>query len=137
MVSLSLLSFLFAELSLTPTNLSTVLESMDDSLWGVFSHYINIPFSKQLKIRSQYSSDKECKQAAIIYFISSHPAPSWKLVAHALYQMRDDSSLRALHRLQQLFPTGTGKFAILQKVFAVCHFFAESYYFITKPIPPA
>ena len=102
---------MFPELSLTPENFSTVLDGMDDGLWDGFSIYVNIPFSEQQRIKSQYSSSRERKQAAINSLISGHPAPSWRLVAHALYQMGtwsgDDSCHRALDRLQQLFPTGT------------------------------
>ena len=105
---------MFPELSLTPENLSTVLDSMDDGLWWVFGLYVNIPGSEQERIQSQYSSDRERKQATINYLISGHPALSWRLVAHALYQMGTwlgggdvDSCHRALDCLQQLFPTGT------------------------------
>ena len=110
-VSISVSPVVFPELSLTSHNLSTVLDSMEDGLWDMFSRYVNMPESEVNRIRSKYSSDKECKQAAIDYLISSHPAPSWRLVARALYQMGirmwDDSPHRALGRLQQLFPTGT------------------------------
>ena len=103
---------MFPELSLTPENLSTVLDSMDDGLWELFSHYVNIPDSERERIRSQYSSNREHKHAGINSLISGHPALSWRLVAHALYQMGGlyttaDSCHRALDRLQQLFPTGT------------------------------
>ena len=100
-------SCVFPELSLTPENLSTVLDSMDDGLWEGFSRYVNIPASERARVQSQYSSSRERKQAAINYLISGHPAPSWRLVAHALYRMSSDSCHRALDRLQQLFPTGT------------------------------
>ena len=104
-------SCVFPELSLTPENLSTVLDSMDDGLWGRFSDYVNIPCSEQERIQSQYSSNRERKQAAINSLNSGHPALSWRLVAHALYQMGPvcggDSNHKALDRLQQLFPTGT------------------------------
>ena len=103
-VSISVSPVVFPELSLTSHNLSTVLDSMSDDLWDWFSRFVNIPISERQKIKSQYSSDKERKQAAIDYLISSHPVPSWRLVARALYQMWDD---RALGCLQQLFPTGT------------------------------
>ena len=107
-VSISVSPVVFPELSLTSHNLSTVLDSMDDGLWDDFSYDVNIPESEVERIRSKYSSDKECKQAAIDYLISSHPAPSWRLVANALYQITwTDSPHRALARLQQLFPTGT------------------------------
>ena len=108
-VSISVSPVVFPELSLTSHNLSTVLDSMKDWMWDGFSRYVNIPQSEVERIRSKYSmaSDKECKQAAIDYLISSHPAPSWRLVANALYQIWEDSSHRALGRLQQLFPTFT------------------------------
>ena len=103
--------FVFLEGSVTSHNLSTILNIMDDSLWEVFSHYINTPKSERIRMGSKYSNDKERKQAVSDYFISSHPAPSWRLVARALYQMGwvvgRESSHRALTHLQQLFPTGT------------------------------
>ena len=120
---------MFPELSLTPENLSTVLDSMDDGLWNGFSQYVNIPVSEQQRIKSQYSSGRERKQAAINSLISGHPAPSWRLVAHALYQMGlyyGDSCYRALDRLQQLFPTGTATPCSVcmcsESVFDVCIF---------------
>ena len=111
-VSISVSPVVFPELSLTSHNLSTVLDSMDDDLWEWFSEDVNIPRSEVERIRSKYSSNKERKQAAIDYLISSHPAPSWRLVARVLYRMGiyrydDDSPHRALAHLQQLFPTGT------------------------------
>ena len=110
-VSISVSPVVFPELSFTSHNLSTVLDSMDDDLWGVFSRRVNIPECEVERIRSKYSSAKERKQAAIDYLICSHPALSWRLVASALYQMViwtiDDSPHRALAHLQQLFPTGT------------------------------
>ena len=100
--------------SLTPENLSTVVESMPNSLWEEFSHYVNIPNSESEKIRKQHSSHRECKQATSHHLISTHPSPSWILVAHALYQMgsrkgvgEGESCHKALDCLQQKFPTGT------------------------------
>ena len=108
-VSISVSPVVFPELSLTSHNLSTVLDSMRDGLWNLFSFHVNIPRSEVERIRSKYFSNKERKQAAIDYLISSHPALSWRLVASALYQIGiwDDSPHRALGHLQQLFPTGT------------------------------
>ncbi|CAI8051299.1 hypothetical protein GBAR_LOCUS28097, partial [Geodia barretti] len=98
------------EASLTPENLSTVLDIMSCGLWRKFGRYANIPDSELDRIKEQCTSDRECKQALILSFISSHPAPSWTLVAWALYMTErdeeDGSCLRALDHLQQLFPTG-------------------------------
>ncbi|CAI8042070.1 hypothetical protein GBAR_LOCUS23370 [Geodia barretti] len=99
-----------AEASLTPENLSTVLDIMSGGLWRSFGGFANIPDSELDRIKEQCTSDRECKQALILSFISSHPAPSWTLVARALYMTErsesEGSSLRALDHLQQLFPTG-------------------------------
>ena len=94
--------------TLTPDNLTRVLEIMEDGRWYVFAAYINLPDSEQDKIMSQHASDRDRKLALPHVFISAHPTPSWELVAHALYQVgRDgDSCHRALEYLQQHFPTG-------------------------------
>ena len=97
---------MFPDPSLTPENLSTVLDSMKDELWSVFSRYVNIPYSEREKIGVQYRSDSQHKQAAIPHLISTHPSLSWRIVTDALYRMMEDSSHRALDHLQQKFPTG-------------------------------
>ena len=95
--------------TLTPDNLTRVLEIMEDRRWHFFAAYINLPDSERNKIRSQHASDRDRKLALPHVFISAHPTPSWELVAYALYQMgiNDDSCHRALEYLQQHFPTGT------------------------------
>ena len=110
--SLHYLSLFLSDPSLTPVNLSKVLDIMTDRLWREFGAYVNIPRFETDRIEEQCTSDKECKQALIHSFLSSHPAPSWTLVAWALYMTEyygngDRSCLRALDLLQQLFPTGT------------------------------
>ena len=102
---------MFADPSLTPENLSTVLDIMEHRLWAAFCRGVNVPESEIEQIRRQYPSNRERKQAAIPHLISTHPSLSWRLVANALYQMGiwagiGDSSHRALDHLQQLFPTG-------------------------------
>ena len=103
---------MFPDPSLTPENLSTVLDSMSDKQWKEFGGYANIPYSELQRIGRQYSSEREKKQAVIHSLTSTHPALSWTLVARALYNTadtrNDESCLRALDRLQQLFPTGIG-----------------------------
>ena len=106
---------MFPESSLTPENLSTVLHIMDDYLWELFGQLVNISVSEMDRIRGQYSSDRDRKQALIPYLISKHPSLSWTIVARALYQLvtwpwvtgsHGDSCHGALDVLQQLFPTG-------------------------------
>ena len=101
----------FPDPSLTPENLSTVLDSMSDQRWEWFCRYASIPEFQLRRIRREYSSERERKQAVIHSLTSTHPALSWTRVAHALYwaawNTHDESCLTALERLQQLFPIGT------------------------------
>ena len=101
----------FPDPSPTPENLSTVLESMSDEQWEWFGRCANIPESELKRIMRKYSSEKEKKQAVTHSLTSTHPALSWTRVAHALYwtawSKNDESCLRALDHLQQLFPIGT------------------------------
>ena len=100
---------MFPDPSLTPENLSTVLDSMRDEQWKKFGGYANIPLSEREKIDKQCSSEREKKQAIIHSLTSTHPALSWTLVARAIYKTAwYESCLRALDCLQQLFPTGIG-----------------------------
>ena len=131
----------FPEASLTPENLSTVLDIMSDGLWRRFGGYANIPDSEMERIEARCTSDRECKQALILSFISSHPAPSWTLVAWALYiTERGDSdegngsSLRALDRLQQLFPTGTVDFLGWLTLPSTCTLYSHAGRFRSKQI---
>ena len=108
---------MFPDPSLTPENLSSVLDIMEDWLWDIFSQYVNIPQSEINEIKGKCSSDAERKKTVIPHLISTHPSLSWRLVAHSLYQMvicpyvtvygvGADSGHRALDYLQQKFPTG-------------------------------
>ena len=128
-LSISVSPVVFPELSLTPHNLSTVLDSMDDGLWNYFGVYVNIPQFERERIRRQYSSDSERKQAVISSLISSHPALSWRLVANALYQLGlatvyhggDGASChRALDHLQKLFPTGIYMYIVFSILLLTC-----------------
>ena len=107
---------MFPDPSLTPENLSTVLDSMSDNQWKKFGGYANMPESEREKIGRQYSSEREKKQAIIHSLTSTHPALSWTLVARALYETAwlgdAESCLRALDCLQQLFPTGIGIYTL-------------------------
>ena len=77
-----------------------------------------IPSPLLNEISSQHVSDKERKMAVIDLLATSHPAPTWLLVAHALYQMYggDDSCHKALRHLQSKFPTGNNLLIIIQLI---------------------
>ena len=130
---------MFPDASLTPENLSTVLDIMSDGLWRRFGEYTNILDSEMERIKEQCTSDRECKQALIHSFISTHPAPSWTLVAWALYMTEldyngDGSCLRALDHLQKLFPTGTVDFLGWLTLPSTCTLYSHAGRFRSKQI---
>ena len=48
---------------------------------------LNIPYSKQQEIRDHYPTEDQRRAAAIEHWLSTHPVPSWKLVARALQEI--------------------------------------------------
>ena len=78
----------FLEPSLSLTNLTTLMENVNDrmfSQWWFIGLWLNIPQSKLNAIKNQYSSPDQCSRACWDLYITDHPSPSWKRVAHALY----------------------------------------------------
>ena len=108
---MSLLHYFLTEPSLTRENLKRVLENLSDDLWEEFGGSVNTPEPEREKIKQICSSDRERKLALIDSFMAYHPAPSWILVAKAVFLTgwgfgNDQSCQWTLDLLQQLFPTG-------------------------------
>jgi len=72
------------EATLTVANLCSVLEEVEE--WESLSYYLDVPGSIQREIKKK-SNEKECKQAMLEEWRKHHPAPSWMLVADALYRV--------------------------------------------------
>ena len=64
---------------------------------------LQIPFSKQRDIWQQYASGPHRNRAYMDYWITHHPAPSWKLIAISLWVARE---LKALEVVQKLYFKG-------------------------------
>ena len=80
--------------TLTLTALSELLKDVD---WFELSDRLDIPESVDDTIRDQYFGDKEAKARAYSdWFLSQHPAPSWELVAYALYSAEEHDTLAVL-----------------------------------------
>ena len=99
------------EPSLTLNNLTSALEGLaEDGDWYYLAIDLNIPYSKVEHIRVQFQSIKHCKEEYLKEFLKSHPAPSWWVVAEALYQMgclKDNPAYHtALERVVSMYPTG-------------------------------
>ena len=73
------------EPSLTPHNLTTALDTLPNKVWHDFGDWIDVPRSKRDNIKYQYRYDGERKSALLHTYLTSHPAPSWQHITHALF----------------------------------------------------
>ena len=99
------------EPSLTLDHLTSALEGLaEDEDLEYLAVYMNIPRSKRNHINTQFQSNKHRKEESLKEFLKSHPAPSWWVVAEALYRMgwRTDNPAyhTALERVVSMYPTG-------------------------------
>ena len=99
------------EPNLTLDHLTSVLEGLaEDEDWDILARFMNIPYSKIEHIRVQVWRNKHCKEESLKEFLKSHPAPSWWVVAEALYLMgwqTDNPAYHtALERVVSMYPTG-------------------------------
>ena len=53
--------------------------------WDDLGRYLRVPSSIRSEIKKRYSDDTQCKQVMLEEWRNHHPAPSWMLVAYALY----------------------------------------------------
>ena len=88
-----------AEPSLTLDNLTSVLDGVEDmdGVGGVVL-FLQIPYSKQHELQQQYDG-RELKRAYATFYLTRHPAPSWRIVALALWQAREHGALEVVQKL--------------------------------------
>ena len=87
------------EPSLTLDNLTSVFDGVEnmDGISGVAA-WLHIPDSKQDELQQQYDR-QQIKRAFSAYFMSHHPAPSWLIVANALWRTKQHGALEVVQKL--------------------------------------
>ena len=65
---------------------------------GGVATFLHIPDSKRNTIKRQYSSISQRRLQYCRYWLSDHPAPSWLVVADALYIRREHGALDVLQK---------------------------------------
>ena len=83
------------EPSLTLDNLTSVLDEVEN-MDGV-ADWLHIPRSKRGKLKQQYDR-QQIKRAFSAYFMSHHPAPSWLIIANALWE-KEHGALEVVQKL--------------------------------------
>ena len=64
--------------------------------------YLHVPYSIRREIKWKYSHYKQRKQAMLEEWCNHHPAPSWMLVANALYTKEIGLEFGKYHKLLQV-----------------------------------
>ena len=70
--------------------------------WDDLARYLGVPESIQKAIKKKYSTVAQCKQAMLEEWRNHHPAPSWMLVANALYSGYICGEWGKYHKVLQL-----------------------------------
>ena len=84
------------EPSLTLDNLTSVLDGVVNIV--SVANWLQIPDSKQVQLHQQYDM-QQIKRAFSVYFMSHHPAPSWLVIANALWQAEEHGALEVVQKL--------------------------------------
>ena len=95
-VSVSALSRLLADPTLTLHNVTTVVTPVRD--WNRLGVCIGVPLAKYSEIDSKYSTDDKRKEAVIDYWLRCSPVVSWGELAGELHYREEKQSLQLLQR---------------------------------------
>ena len=101
MFECTLFDFLLAlqlEAALNVDNLCTALEEVE---WSRLADYLDVPESIKGEIKEKFPSITQRKKAMLEEWRTHHPAPSWMLVATALYCVHIDGYGK-YHKVLQL-----------------------------------
>ena len=82
------------EPTLTLTNVTAIMEHVQE--WEIMANDVDIPYSKRNELMVQYPTTTQHKQACWDYWLSHHPAPSWRSLANILYEWKEHGTLEVL-----------------------------------------
>ena len=97
---LSTITFLQLDPTLTVTNLWSVLCGVTD-WWGrgELCDWLQVPDSLQQEIQQQTSDATQQKKTLLERWLRDYPAPSWAVVAEALYKTEEHDALEHVKKM--------------------------------------
>ena len=95
-VSVSALSLLSADPTLTLHNVTTVVAPVRD--WDNLGDCLGVPEAKRTAIDSKYSTDEKKKEALMDYWLRCSPVVFWGKLAGELHYMEEKQSLQLVQR---------------------------------------
>ena len=88
------------EATLTVANLCSELEEVVE--WDSLGYLLDVPASIRNKIKEKHSTGTQRRQAMLEEWRNHHPAPTWMLVASALFGRMIGGSSGKYHKVLQL-----------------------------------
>ena len=85
---------LFTDITLTLDNVAAIMK--DVQRWRRVAWWIGVSPSKWVELQSENRTSDQAKQTCWDYWLHHHPAPSWKMLADALYVEREHGALEVL-----------------------------------------
>ena len=79
-VSVCCMKPILTDPSLSPSNLTSALDSLPDTEWRRFGLVMDVPESTLDKIESQFHTDRERKTEVLRVCSTEHPQPTWEQV---------------------------------------------------------
>ena len=79
--------------------MNDVMKSVSPGKPDNVAAWLHIPPSKRLEIDQQYPVFHQRVRAYSIFYLSHHPAPSWTIVANALWERGEHGSLEVVQKL--------------------------------------
>ena len=85
------------DLTITTEKLVELFARINDGLFGleyaplfdsVLGSYLDLPLSKSNKIKRNYQSSSQKRDAYLDLYVTDHPCPSWRQVAELLRNVR-------------------------------------------------
>ena len=108
------------EATLTVANLCSVLEEVVE--WDSLGYCLEIPSPIRSEIKKKHSNDTQRKRAMLEEWRNNHPAPSWMLVANALYGRFIGGNSGKYHKLLHLVKEKYLKGNVfLTQALEICH----------------
>ena len=80
--------------TLTLSRLTSLLDSVHN--WDRFYVWLDTPVSKYNDIIKQHSNVTKRNKALCEFYLTNHPAPSWRHIAQGLYGAREHEVLEVL-----------------------------------------
>ena len=95
------------DMTFTPMNVLRAVREVKNT--DGLGYYLCVPMSKQVEIKSQFSSEAQQRKAYINYFIEHDPEASWRSVICVLDRMNKPDSVEAADNIRHLAEAVPGR----------------------------